>query len=389
MTGWLEFVAAFTLFMASHAIPARPAIRARLSRAIGERGYLVAYVVTSLAALAWVIVAAGRAPYVGLWNPAPWMLWVPTLAMPVVCLLIAFAVAAPNPLSFGGARPDRFDPDRPGIAGVTRHPLLWALALWSGAHLVPNGDLAHAALFGAFAVFSLAGMAAIDRRIRRRLGAAEWHRLAARTSLVPFAALITGRWRPASRPDGQRLGLGVALWLTLLTLHPPVIGVSALPLAPAWWPDPLQLARAVHVVAVVHWIGGVAMVTTILLPLARASREARFETFERFERRFAPQARISVAAAGFSGVWMTEALGAWGRFLDPAFWWMHAMLALWLVFAAVLYIAEPLWLDAWARARAAADEAATLRLIARAHRVLLTLSLAVTGAAVLGAHGAI
>lgn len=389
MTGWLEFGAVFAVFMGSHAIPARPAVRARLAGLLGERGYLAAYVLASLATLAWVIVAAGRAPHVALWYPEPWMLWVPTLAMPAVCLLIAFAVAAPNPLSFGGARPERFDPDRPGIAGVARHPLLWALALWSGAHLVPNGDLAHAVLFGSFAVFSVAGMAAIDRRMRRRMGEDVWRRLAARTSLIPFAALVTGRWQPAGRPDGLRLGIGIALWLGLLTLHTPVIGVPALPLAPAWWPDPVQLARAVHVVSVVHWIGGVAMVTTILLPLARGEDQGRFATFERFERRFAPQARVSVAAAGLSGLWMTEALGAWGRFLDPDFWWMHAMLALWLVFAVVLYVAEPLWLDAWARARAAADEAATLRLIAGAHRVLLTLSLAVTGAAVLGAHGAI
>jgi uncharacterized membrane protein len=234
MTGWLEFVAAFALFMASHAIPARPAVRARLSRTLGERGYLAAYVVASLAALAWVIVAAGRAPYVAVWSPAPWMLWAPTLAMPVVCLLIAFAVAAPNPLSFGGASPERFNPERPGIAGIARHPLLWALALWSVTHLIPNGDLAHAILFGGFSVFSLAGMAAIDLRMRRRFGEPEWRRLAARTSLFPFAAVVAGRWHPKGRPNGRRLGLGVALWLGLLTLHPLVIGVSPLPPALAW-----------------------------------------------------------------------------------------------------------------------------------------------------------
>jgi len=30
------------------------------------------------------------------------------------------------------------------------------------------------------------------------------------------------------------------------------------------------VARALHVLALVHWIGGVAMVTTIVLPRARA-----------------------------------------------------------------------------------------------------------------------
>jgi uncharacterized membrane protein len=111
---------------------------------------------------------------------------------------------------------------------VARHPLLWALALWSGAHLVPNGDLAHVVLFGSFAAFSLSGMAAIDRRLKRRLGS-DWERLAAGTSAVPFAALVSGRWRPRGRPDAMRLALGIGLWGALVLLHPTVIGVSALP----------------------------------------------------------------------------------------------------------------------------------------------------------------
>lgn len=234
MLGWVEFLAAFAVFMASHAIPARPAVRARLTGLLGEGGYLAAYVAASLATLGWVIVAAGRAPLVVLWYPQPWMLWVPTLVMPAVCLLIAFAVGAPNPLSFGGAHPERFDPERPGIAGVARHPLLLALALWSAAHLVPNGDLAHALLFGSFAGFSLLGMAAIDRRLQRRMGEGPWRSLAACTSLVPLAALVEGRWRPVGTLQSGRLWIGVVLWLTLLTLHPTVIGVSALPLALAW-----------------------------------------------------------------------------------------------------------------------------------------------------------
>ena len=33
--------------------------------------------------------------------------------------------------------------------------------------------------------------------------------------------------------------------------------------------DDLAFARAVHVLSLVHWIGGVAIVTTIVLPRAR------------------------------------------------------------------------------------------------------------------------
>jgi uncharacterized membrane protein len=153
--------------------------------------------------------------------------------MPLVCLLVAFGVAAPNPLSFASRAHQGFDPDRPGIAGITRHPLLWALLLWSASHLLPNGDLAHVLLFGGFAVFALVGMAAMDRRFRRTLGKAEWERLARRTSLVPLAALAGGRWRPAGvTVNGEflvRLLLGAALYLAFLSAHEPVTGVSPLP----------------------------------------------------------------------------------------------------------------------------------------------------------------
>ena len=49
------------------------------------------------------------------------------------------------------------------------------------------------------------------------------------------------------------------------------------------------LARVLHVLGVVLWIGGLAMVTTVLLPASRrlAAPEQRVEFFERVEGRFA------------------------------------------------------------------------------------------------------
>ncbi len=231
--GWIDLGLAFAFFLASHAVPARPPVRRALAGRIGERAYLIAYSLVSIIALGLLLAAAGRAPYVELWSVREWQMSVPQVVMPFVCLLIAFALAAANPLSFGGAAPEAFDPDHPGIAGVTRHPLLLALALWSLAHLVPNGDLAHVLVFGPSAAFALAGMLMIDRRKKRQWGEAEWSRLAARTSLLPFAALLNRRWRL----DLRRLNGGVALRLiaaiilyaALVAAHEPLIGVAATP----------------------------------------------------------------------------------------------------------------------------------------------------------------
>jgi uncharacterized membrane protein len=137
---------------------------------MGERVYLLVYSIVSIFALGVLIEAARRAPHVELSTVEEWHMWAPQFVMPIVCLLIAYATAAPNPLSFGGAAPETFDPDHPGIAGVARHPLLLALALWSLSHFLPNGDLAHVLVFGSSAAFALAGMLIIDRRRKSQWG---------------------------------------------------------------------------------------------------------------------------------------------------------------------------------------------------------------------------
>lgn len=229
MGGWADLALAFVIFLISHALPVQPPVKARLEAMLGRRGYLAGYIALSLAMLTWLIVAAARAPYVPVLPQAAWQVWAPTLAMPVVCLLLVFGIAVPNPLSFGGAAYARFDPNRPGIVGLTRHPLLWALALWSAAHALANPDLAHLLLFGGFAGFALLGTQIIDRRSRRQMGAVEWQRLAAATSNLPLAAFFAGRWRPRKRPDARRLALAGLLWGALVLLHRPVIGVSPVP----------------------------------------------------------------------------------------------------------------------------------------------------------------
>lgn len=153
--------------------------------------------------------------------------------------------------------------------------------------------------------------------------------------------------------------------------------------------DDVTLARALHVLAVVHWIGGVAMVTLVILPaVARLSEpERRLTLFEAVEGRFGAQARWSVTLAGLTGFWMTWRLDAWGRFAEPGTWWMHAMVAVWALFTAILFVAEPLFLHAWFRARARRDPVGTMALVLRAHRLLLALAAVTVLGAVLGAHG--
>ena len=152
----------------------------------------------------------------------------------------------------------------------------------------------------------------------------------------------------------------------------------------------MALARALHVLAVVVWVGGVAMVTSVVLPAARrmAKPEDRIAFFEMVERRFAFEARIATVLAGATGFYMAYRLDLWERFFDPGFWWMHAMVAVWAIFTLVLFVLEPLFLHRWFLQRAKRDPDGTFRLVERLHWLLLTLSLITVFGAVAGAHGA-
>ena len=153
--------------------------------------------------------------------------------------------------------------------------------------------------------------------------------------------------------------------------------------------DDITLARAVHVLAVVHWMGGVAFVTLVILPAIAAISEPaqRLALFEEIEGRFSAQVKVSVPLAGLSGAYMAERLDAWRRFLDPADWWLGAMALVWLLFMVILFVVEPFVLRGSFERRAAADPDGTFRLVQRAHWILLAAGVVTAGAGVLGAHG--
>jgi uncharacterized membrane protein len=227
--GWGGYALALLAFLLTHFVPTRRHARAWLIGRLGRRVYFSLYGLVSLVVLVWVIVAAGRAPFVGLWGPAEWQRWVPLLVMPVALVLAVLGTGGRYPHTLGG-RQGNFDPSAPGIASLTRHPLIWALALWALAHLVANGDLAHAILFGSFAALSLAAMPLFDWRARRAVGEREWAAIRQATALLSPAPLASMHWWRANRRQLSRAAIiGLGVFLFLLVVHEPVIGVSPAP----------------------------------------------------------------------------------------------------------------------------------------------------------------
>ena len=153
--------------------------------------------------------------------------------------------------------------------------------------------------------------------------------------------------------------------------------------------DQFVVARIVHILAVVMWIGGVAFVTTVLIPSLRSleQKDNRLQLFERLEGRFGFQAKITTLLTGLSGLWMLDYLNAWSRYLDPQFWWIHLMTAVWFIFTLVLFVLEPLFLHKFFHQLAEKDSDSAFKKLHIMHIVLLSISLLAIAAAMAGAHG--
>ncbi|MEZ5859488.1 MAG: NnrU family protein [Geminicoccaceae bacterium] len=151
-----DIVVAALFFVGTHIGIAATPLRAELIERVGERLYRLLFSLVSVVALVWLIIAYGRAPTAPLSFGAP-AAGLPALVMPIALLLLVTASPQPNPTAVGQAP----DPDAPqparGMLRVTRHPLMWGIALWAASHLLANPDTASVVFFGAFVVLALGG----------------------------------------------------------------------------------------------------------------------------------------------------------------------------------------------------------------------------------------
>jgi uncharacterized membrane protein len=220
-----ELAAACGLFVGAHFLLSSAPVRARLAGWLGQRGYLLLYSAIALALFVWMIWSFRLAPYYWVWGSPEWARLIAFAVMPVALMLLVAGYLTPNPSAvMGGYVLERDDP-APGIFKVTRHPVMLAIALWAGAHLLANGTGGGILLFGSLLVLAVGGIAHIERR-RHASGDANWRRLTAVTSILPFAAILAGRNRFAFTPmDWTRLALGLGLYAALLYAHGWVFGV--------------------------------------------------------------------------------------------------------------------------------------------------------------------
>jgi uncharacterized membrane protein len=206
-------VAATLVFLGTHFITSTP-LRPSLVHAMGIWPYRAAYSLVALVTLVWMAWAYAGAPHVQLWAG---MRSLPYVLMPIAFILIACGYYG-NPTAVGAEKLLRSDDPARGIIRVTRHPIMWAIMLWAGAHLLARGDTKSLVFFGGFLLLALVGSLSMDARKRSD---PDWQRFAALTSHVPFVAIAQGRNRLDWREIGWlRPAIGLAAFFVVLLIHP-------------------------------------------------------------------------------------------------------------------------------------------------------------------------
>jgi uncharacterized membrane protein len=221
-------LAALIWFLIHVAIAGAAPVRNALVSRLGERGFRGAFSLLSLVSLVWMCRAYARTPCSPLWaTPAP-LYYLPLLVVPAAYVLLVGAFSVPNPTIVGKESALDAEDSARGVLRITRHPFLVAVALWSGVHLLVNGNLASLLFFGSLFLTAVFGTRDIDRK-RLRHSPAAFSRYREQSSVLPFLAIARGKNRLVLRELWLPLAVGAILTLLTLAFHDQLFHVSAIP----------------------------------------------------------------------------------------------------------------------------------------------------------------
>jgi uncharacterized membrane protein len=217
----LRVALAFALFAAAHAGLAWPPVRQRLVARLGPWRFTALFT-----GVAWLTFGAAVSTYASHAGEGPAgpalgahtvarVLLVGTIAAGWMLMTGAFAGYLGSPYTPAGVSVS----EPRGLARVTRHPFLVGAALFGGAHALLATRLVGAVAMGCFGAFALLGALLQDRKLLALRGE-PFARYLAKSSMVPFAAIVAGRQRlvPGELPYGT-LVAGLAIAWGLRAVH--------------------------------------------------------------------------------------------------------------------------------------------------------------------------
>ncbi len=225
-----QLILASLFFVGIHFLLSGSTLRDTLTQTIGERTFQILFGLLSLLGIIWLIWAYSEADYIESWGELYTLRPVIVALMLLAFLFVIIGITTPNPTMLG--REALLESSEPaiGILRITRHPLLWGVALWATAHLIINGDFASLIFFGTFLVLALGGTRFVDAKRRRRLGE-RWQHFVDITSNTPFVAILQKRNQLKLGELGVwRVTAALLAFALLLYFHLTLFGVSPLPI---------------------------------------------------------------------------------------------------------------------------------------------------------------
>ena len=217
-------------FFVLHLLPSTP-LRPRAVALAGEGIYVAAFSILSIAAAYWMTHQFNAAPYGDkLWFDPGWWPWVKAALILFAFILVFGGSLTPNPSAPGGASVLENPGAAGGIFAITRHPVMWGIAIWAVAHMVSLATWRGFAFFGALAATALIGSYA--QQIRKSASIPAWSAFEAKTSFWPFVAILQGRAKLSLKAIGWwRIAIAVFAWAAALHFHTWLVSVNPLPYA--------------------------------------------------------------------------------------------------------------------------------------------------------------
>jgi uncharacterized membrane protein len=220
----ITVIAAALAFIGSHFVLSHP-LRTPVVRAIGEAGFQGVYSLIAFVTFGWLIVAYRNAPMTAPLWPVGDVLWALVSVIMLIASILLMGSLIRNPALPTAGRPASFPQEARGVYAVTRHPMMWSIALWGLCHVAVFPVAKNIAVAVAFAVLALVGAALQDRK-KERLQPEAWPAWESKTSYWPFAAIVAGRARLGGFSAHTLLG-GLVVWLAATWAHIPLSGFAA------------------------------------------------------------------------------------------------------------------------------------------------------------------
>ena len=223
MTGSITVLATAASFLGTHFAMSHP-LRRPLVGAIGESAFAGLYSLIAFVTLGGTVWAYRAAPV----TPQFWavgdVLWAVATVLMLIASILLMGSLVRNP-ALPGAGGNAATAKAQGVYAVTRHPMMWAFAIWGLSHILIYPVTKNVILSGAIIILALVGAAAQDNK-KAAFDPEGWPAWEARTSYLPFAAIAKGRAKLGSF-GMHALGGGLVVWLLATWAHIPLAGWPA------------------------------------------------------------------------------------------------------------------------------------------------------------------